>query len=244
MAKKTPVRKAPVKKVIAEEVVDANNATDIATEVPESIVDKATVDLEKSEAAKDEVVGGDDSIDSPEEGGDDSIDSPEEGNEDSDADEEIEVEKAPKSALEKLTDDKPSPFSSISLMLGEYIDGMAPNIPQTPDSISKNQMKLRAIINGVLNMKEENFDGGMKGLIVAVREYRTKAFAEHLVFRGFAQLRVPRAERQKLESLVSLLLASADSNNPKQISDVVDLDVLLKHVGDNGHHQKLQSFFS
>lgn len=146
-------------------------------------------------------------------------------------------------AVKQLVEEAPEDLKSIAYQLGEYIDAMRPNKGQTGDSLHKSQLKLRGVVNAVLQLPDEKFDEGMKFLVGAVRAYRDDVFSERFIFRGFPQLRISRPERQKLETLISLLLATADSKSPKTVSKTVDLNVVLRYVNDNNQQQKLQSYY-
>lgn len=142
-----------------------------------------------------------------------------------------------------MSKNAPKGLSSIAYQLGEYIMAMSPGKGQTTDSLQKNQLKLRSVINSVLLLPDDKFADGMKLILAGVRKYRDGVFSELHIFRGFATLRVSRPERQKLETLISLLLATADSKSPKAVTKVVDMDVIMRYVTNNDQMQKLQSFY-
>jgi hypothetical protein len=131
----------------------------------------------------------------------------------------------------------------IAYRFDQYVAAMDPKAPQTSQSIQKQQLKLRTVVNNILDLPDEKFADGMKMLIQGVRQNRKGAFSEAHLFRGFPELRIARAERQKLEQLLSLLLASADSKSPKKVTEVVDLNVLFRYLNSNDQQQKLQSFY-
>jgi len=142
-----------------------------------------------------------------------------------------------------VLNDVPEGLESIAYQLSEYIAAMSPGKAQTGDSLQKNQLRLRSVINAVLLLPDDKFGDGMKFVVAAVRKFRKTVFNEMYVFRGFPQLKIGRGDRQKLETLVSLLLATADSKSPKQVTKVVDMDVVTRYVTDNNQMQKLQSFY-
>jgi hypothetical protein len=156
------------------------------------------------------------------------------------SEETIEVEQ---DAIESVQDVAPEGMGSLAYQLGQYIDAMKPGKAQTGDSLQKNQLKLRSVINAILQLPDEKFSDGMKFLTAVIREHRDGVFNERYVFRGFPQIRVARTERQKLETLITLFLATADSKSPKSVSKNVDMTVVMRFVTNNDQQQKLQSFY-
>lgn len=99
------------------------------------------------------------------------------------------------------------------------------------------------MINNVLDLADDRFGDGLKFLARVIRAHRTTVFSETMIFRGFDRMRVSRGERQRLETLISLLLATADVKNPKDVNKSVDMKVVYRFVTDNNQQQKLQSFY-
>lgn len=149
----------------------------------------------------------------------------------------------PEPEVEEPEFDGPEELRGLALRLDDYVNSMAPNVPLDSSDIQTNQMKLRSLIDVLLKTRDELFGEAMKLVVGAVRDNRKGVFSERLVFRGFPQMRLARSERQKLETLVSLLLATADANNPSKVKDVVDMNVVFKYVTDNDQQQKLQSYY-
>lgn len=138
---------------------------------------------------------------------------------------------------------KDAGLKQIAYRFDQYVADMDPKVPQTTETLLKHQLKLRTLVNNVLDLPDEKFADGWKMLIKGIGQNRKGAFSESHLFRGFPQLRVARAERQKLELLLSLLLASSDSKSPKKVPEVVDLNVVFRYLSNNDQQQKLQSFY-
>lgn len=139
--------------------------------------------------------------------------------------------------------DVPEGLESLAAKIDQYTAAMAPNMMVETDEILRNQLRLRSIINIVLATPAEQFNDAMKLLVKKVRAERKGAFSERLVFRGFPQIKLARSERQKLETLVSLLLATADAQQPGKVKDVVDMNVVNRYVKNDDQQQKLQSYY-
>lgn len=154
-----------------------------------------------------------------------------------------EEETQPEPEVEEPEFDGPEELRGLALRLDDYVNSMAPNVPLDSSDIQTNQMKLRSLIDVLLKTRDELFGEAMKLVVGAVRDNRKGVFSERLVFRGFPQMRLARSERQKLETLVSLLLATADANNPSKVKDVVDMNVVFRYVTDNDQQQRLQSYY-
>lgn len=144
---------------------------------------------------------------------------------------------------EEYQKNAPEGLAGIGYKLGQYIDAMQPHRPQDSATLQQHQLKLRGVVNNVLDLPDEKFAEGMKFLIGAIRKHRNGVFNELYLFRGFESMRTARVERQKLEQLLSLFLATADSKSPTKVKDVVDLRVVFKYVTNNDHQQKLQSYY-
>lgn len=131
----------------------------------------------------------------------------------------------------------------LSVKLSAYIENMAPNKMVETDEIVRNQMRLRSIINLLLATPPESFNDAMKSVVKKVRAERKGAFSERLIFRGFPQIKIARSERQKLETMISLLLATADAKQPGKVKDVIDMNVVYRYVKNDEQQQKLQSYY-
>jgi hypothetical protein len=129
------------------------------------------------------------------------------------------------------------------MKLDEYIENMAPNKMVEQDDVVRNQLRLRSIINLLMGTPAESFGDAMKSVVKKVRDNRKGVFSERLIFRGFPQIKIARSERQKLETLVTLLLATADAKQPAKVKDVVDMNVVYRYVKNDEQQQKLQSYY-
>jgi hypothetical protein len=131
----------------------------------------------------------------------------------------------------------------LSVKLNAYIENMAPNKMVEQDEIIRNQLRLRSIVNLLMATPAESFNDAMKSVVKKIRAERKGVFSERLIFRGFPQIKIARSERQKLETLVSLLLATADAQQPAKVKDVVDMNVVYRYVKNDEQQQKLQSYY-
>lgn len=127
--------------------------------------------------------------------------------------------------------------------LDAYIEAMAPNKMVESSDIQNNQMRLRSVINLLLATPDESFNDAMKTVVKKIRSARKGAFSERLIFRGFPQIKIARSERQKLETLITLLLATADAQQPGKVKEVVDMNVVYRYVKNDDQQQKLQSYY-
>lgn len=153
----------------------------------------------------------------------------------------------------KPAEDKPEPaaalssnsrVASVQSSLDDYATKMAPNFPVTEDAIRSNQIRLKNVINTIMSSDDEVFEEVMTAAIKRVRSNRTGAFSDVMVYRGFPSLRIRQEERKRFEMLLQLMLAAADSKTTKQISDKVDLSVILRYINNDAQQNRLQSFFS
>lgn len=227
-----------------EETKTATDETQTGDETQQASSD----DTQKEEAGAGEQTGDGSGETTQETGGANPDETQNDPNDDDDttpSDDEATAEdaEAPKSYSNVLMKEAPEGMGGIGYKLGGYIDDMQPHLAQTEASLQKSQLKLRGVINNVLGLGDSQFNDGMKFLVKAVRDHRKTVFSETMVFRGFDRLRIGRGERQKLETLISLLLATADVKNPKDVKKSVDMKVVYRFVSDNDQQQKLQSYY-
>lgn len=154
-----------------------------------------------------------------------------------------------KSASTKTSTTTQKRISSLSVEgvkrdLDEYASSMGSNANLEMDDIVRYQMRLRSAINNLLNLEGDEFDRAMKQTLEFIRTHRNTLFAANNLFRGFPQLKLSSRELKRFEHLLNLLVSAADQQNPRNVTKVVDLNVVFRYVTDNAHQQKLTNFFS
>lgn len=135
------------------------------------------------------------------------------------------------------------PVKPIVNTFSEYAQAMKPGTPVTIQDITRWQMRLRNAVNTMLKIDARYFSEAMLAVIGIIRENRDGAFSPRMLYRGHPQLRVSSSELTALQSVLNLLTTSADYNNPRDINDMVDLNVVFGHLNDDEAQNKLTSFY-
>ena len=125
----------------------------------------------------------------------------------------------------------------------KYVSEMAPNVTQTLDSLVKRQMLLIDGLNILLRQDDQAFPKALTAVIDLVRQHRKTVFSELMLFRAFPSLRITRAERQKIETLLTVLTTAADVKNPRLVKNHVNFEVLAARLGNDMQRQRLESYF-
>lgn len=133
---------------------------------------------------------------------------------------------------------------SVSCFLIEYIQNMWPGKAISESDIHKNQLKLKNVINSVLDLEQQKFVDGMNFLVSVVREYRKTVFNERYIYRGFNTLKLSNKEKKKFELMLSLLNNHADVKNILDVRNTTDFNILFKYIEDNKVKQKLISYYN
>lgn len=108
-----------------------------------------------------------------------------------------------------------TPVSKIDYKLREYMEMMATNRQQSPESMSNGAFKLAEIINDSLRVPGEFYQSNMNNVINVVRANRAGVFHDKYVYRGFLALhaRFGSAKAELITEVLSVILTVADSKS-------------------------------
>lgn len=155
-------------------------------------------------------------------------------------------EPAPAPAPKKATSAEPKLSSTGQHVVdgvASYAAAMAPNMPQTEQSIQQSQRRLKTTIDTLLRLPAEEFGAAIKAVVATIGEHREGSFNERYLFRGFPGLRLPAQDRTRFELMLSLLTTASDVKSFSEVKKHVSMDVLFKYITDNDQQQKLAGMF-
>lgn len=135
------------------------------------------------------------------------------------------------------------PVQPIVNTFNDYAENMKPGTPVSIKEITRWQMRLRNAVNIMLKIDPQYFSEAMMAVIGIIRENRDGAFSPRMLYRGHPELRVSSSDLVAFQSVLNLLTTSADYNNPRDINEMVDLNVVFRHLNDDEAQNKLTSFY-
>lgn len=125
--------------------------------------------------------------------------------------------------LDELTANSDGAFNNIVSILKNYVEVMGvTNTVMSQPIVNQHQGALWRIFRTIFE-SEENFVGGMNIILAFFTEYRTGAFSDRLVFRGFEHTRLNPEQSKSFQSVLSILTTAAGLNDRKQVTKVIDL---------------------
>lgn len=127
--------------------------------------------------------------------------------------------------------------------LDEYIDARNPRRRMNRQQLLSAQRQFDSLLRTMFSYSQRRFNEAMKVLIGAVREHRKGVFHESRCLAGVNELPINRSGRQRMEMMANMLLAAADSQNPRDISHTVNLEVALRYFP-QGNQDLLRGFFN
>lgn len=134
--------------------------------------------------------------------------------------------------------------ASVKDGLDQYVANMALNKPNSTKEMARNQSRLNVSINQALNADPSQFKELWQMIIEYFRAHRKGVFGEHAIFRAWNEVPLAGNDRQRLEQVLNLLMASADSSNPRQVTSVVDLNIVQRYLSNETQRQNLMSYYN
>jgi predicted component of type VI protein secretion system len=134
--------------------------------------------------------------------------------------------------------------ASIQRGLDQYVTEMALNRPNSTKELARNQARLANTLDQILNADPAKFKDLWQKAIEYVRTHRKSVFGEHAIFRAWNQVPLSDNDRLRVEQIINLLLVSADSSNPRQVTGVVNLDVVDRYLANETQRQNLMSYYA
>lgn len=136
-----------------------------------------------------------------------------------------------------------SPMGEYCKTVDAYADKMGPNHIVTPLDIATSQMELYQAITGILN----NFEGSKFvtafGGVLEIMHTKPAAFADNLLFRGVANMRVPPQVQTRYENILILMSSTANPENRGTALKTIDMSVLCRGFTPDVE-QKIKGFYS
>lgn len=126
--------------------------------------------------------------------------------------------------------------------LNDYIEKMAPSLPQAPGECAPRQANLYRVLVGVLELQGDDFIKGMELVTASFKKHRNGVFHERYVARDFQNISLPHRERLAFERLIRLFQLAAKVKNPSDVHRHMDIALLLDVLPARAH-QNLLGYF-
>ena len=145
-------------------------------------------------------------------------------------------------------DDILTPSKDFSYRLKTYIDKMAPNVSQTPESVESNQIYLIDFIEGVLKLPPIVFSSVLGVIINDIKPHCAKGcFSPEYLFRGIKELedgrKVDPLRIKTFKAMTTLLRSSALMGKNNALEKNLRLEHVLADIHIKEAVSKLTSYF-
>lgn len=118
-------------------------------------------------------------------------------------------------------------LSTLGQAVASYAEIMLPNRAISPKQVAVQQMELYHTVEAILNKKGAAFAEAWKELLAIVADH-PEVFSDANMFRGFREIRLAPAKRERYINLMILVMSTANPAARNVALKAIDLNALLK----------------
>lgn len=118
-------------------------------------------------------------------------------------------------------------LSTLGQAIASYAEIMLPNRAIAPKQVAVQQMELYHTVEAILNKKGAAFAEAWKEFLAIVADH-PEVFSDANMFRGFREIRLAPAKRERYINLMILVMSTANPAARNVALKAIDLNALLK----------------
>ena len=123
-----------------------------------------------------------------------------------------------------------------------YAIAMAPNKPNDKLAILRKQMELYQAVTAIINNLEGAEFHKAYGEALNIMAEHAPTFADNMLFRGFNEMRIPKASSARFENILVLMSSTADPEGRAAALKAISFDTFAKDFGSDVE-QKIRGFY-